>query len=149
MTEPIVADSTCLVALERVGNLMLLPDLFSPVSIPPAVNSEFGRQFDWLEVVELKTSHLADALKMTVGKGESEAISLASETNRLLITDDKQARAYAKRLGVDVIGTIGLLIRAKQAGIILEINPILDALDVNSFFISRALREEALKIVGE
>lgn len=149
MKEPLVADSTCLIALERVGKLDLLPELFAPVSIPPAVESEFGRQLDWLEVVELTSLHLADALKMVVGKGESEAIALAVQTKRQLITDDKQARTAADRLGVSVFGTIGLLVRAKNAGILDEIKSILDDLETNRFFVSRALREEVLKIVGE
>ena len=86
---------------------------------------------------------------MVVDAGEAEAIALASEKNCLLISDDKQARAAAKRLGVSVIGTAGILIRAKQNGVISEIKPILDNLELNDFFISRALREEVLKIVGE
>ncbi len=86
---------------------------------------------------------------MVVDAGEAEAIALASEKNCLLISDDKQARAAAKRLGVAVIGRVGILIRAKQNGIISEIKPILDALESNDFFISRAFREEALKIAGE
>ncbi len=87
--------------------------------------------------------------EMVVDAGEAEAIALASEKNCLLISDDKQARSAAKRLGVAVIGTVGVLIRAKQNGIITEIKLILDALDANEFRLSRALREEALKIAGE
>ncbi len=86
---------------------------------------------------------------MVVDAGEAEAIALAVEKNCLLISDDKQARAAAKRLGVSVIGTAGILIRAKQNGIISVIKPILDNLELNNFFISRALREEVLRIVGE
>ncbi len=67
----------------------------------------------------------------------------------MLISDDKQARLAAKRLGVAVIGTVGVLVRAKQSGIISALKPILDNLELNSFFISQALREEALKLVGE
>ncbi len=50
---------------------------------------------------------------------------------------------------VSVIGTVGVLVRAKQSGVITVLNPILDDLELNSFFISQALREEALKLVGE
>lgn len=86
---------------------------------------------------------------MVVDAGEAEAIASASEKNCLLISDDKQARTAAKRLGVAVIGTVGILIRAKQNEIIAEIKPILDDLEANDFYISRALCEEALKIAGE
>ena len=66
-----------------------------------------------------------------------------------MISDDKQARLAAKRLGVAVIGTVGVLVRAKQDGVIAALKPILDDLELNNFFISQALHEEALKLVGE
>lgn len=149
MKEIIVSDSTCLIGLERVGKLNILPALFDSVMIPPEVEIEFGGKFEWLKVEYLKNNLLSAALQMVVDAGEAEAIALASEKNCLLISDDKQARAVAKRLGVKVIGTVGILIRAKQNGIISEIKPILDNLESNDFFISRALRQEALKIAGE
>ena len=149
MSEIVVSDSTCLIGLERVGKLDILPALFDSVVIPPEVGREFGGKFDWLIVENVTNNLLVAALQMTVDAGEAEAIALASEKNCLPITDDKQARAAAKRLGVSIIRTVGILIRAKQNGIISEIKPILNALDENEFRISRALREEALKIVGE
>lgn len=149
MKETVVSDSTCLIGLERVGELNILPALFDSVMIPPEVEREFGGKFAWLRVENLTNNLLVAALEMIVDAGEAEAIALASEKNCLLISDDKQARTAAKRLGVTVIGTVGVLIHAKQNDIITEIKPILDALDKNNFFISRALREEALKIAGE
>jgi uncharacterized protein len=147
--DSVVSDSTCLIVLERAGSLEVLPALFDAVMIPPEVEREFGGKLDWLKVENLTNYPLAAALQMVVDSGEAEAIALASEKNCLLISDDKQARAAAKLLGVSVIGTVGILIRAKQNGVIAEIKPILDALAANDFFISRALREEALKIAGE
>jgi uncharacterized protein len=149
VSESVVSDSTCLIGLERVGKLDILPALFDSVMIPPEVEREFGGTFAWLKVENLSNNLLVAALEMIVDAGEAEAIALASERNCLLISDDKQARTAAKRLGIAIIGTVGILIRAKQNGIITEIKPILDALDANEFRISRALREEALKIAGE
>ncbi len=149
MSESVVSDSTCLIGLERVGKSDILPALFDSVMIPPEVEREYGGKFDWLKVESLTNNLLVVALEMVVDAGEAEAIALASEKNCLLITDDKQARAAARRLGVNLIGTVGILIRAKQSGIISQIKPILNALDANDFRISHALREEALKIAGE
>ena len=92
---------------------------------------------------------MVTALRLVVDAREAEAIALAGEKNCLLISDDKQARAAAKRLSVVVIGTVGVLVRAKQNGVVSAIKPILDDLELNSFFISQALREEALKLVRE
>lgn len=149
MKEIVVADSTCLIGLERIGELDILPALFDSVMIPPEVGREFGGSFEWLKVENLKNNFLVDALQMVVDAGEAEAIALASEKNCLLISDDKQARAAAKRLSVKVIGTVGVLIRAKQNGVIKALKPILDDLEANDFRIGQALKEEALKIVGE
>lgn len=149
MREPIVSDSTCLIGLERIGELNILPALFDPIMIPPEVEREFGNKFSWLQTETLTNNLLAAALRLVVDAGEAEAIALASEQNCLLISDDKQARTAAKRLGVTVIGTVGVLVRAKQNGVVSAVKPILDKLELNNFFISRALREEALKLVGE
>ena len=113
------------------------------------VEREFGKKFSWLQTENLTSSLLVAALRLSVDAGEAEAIALASEKSCLLISDDKQARAAAKRLGATVIGTVGVLVRAKQNGVVSAIKPILDDLELNNFFISRALREEALKLVGE
>ncbi len=48
MKEAVVSDSTCLIGLERVGELDILPALFDTVMIPPEVEREFGGKFDWL-----------------------------------------------------------------------------------------------------
>jgi len=86
---------------------------------------------------------------MGLGAGESEAISIAKGLGIRIATDDKQARVAANALGLKVIGTVGILLRAKSAGVIDQIRPMLDGLDENGFHISRSLREEALQIANE
>jgi predicted nucleic acid-binding protein len=105
--EPVVSDSTCLIGLERIGELDILPALFDPIMIPPEVEREFGGKFSWLQTENLTSNSLVAALRLAVDAGEAEVIALASEKNCLLISDDKQARAAAKRLSVSVIGTVG------------------------------------------
>ena len=149
MKEAVVSDSTCLIGLERIGELKILPALFEPIMIPSEIEREFGNNFSWLKIENLTNNLLVAALRLSVDAGEAEAIALASEKSCLLISDDKQARAAAKGLGVSVIGTVGVLVRAKRNGVVSVIKPILDNLELNNFFISRTLREEALKLVGE
>ncbi len=149
MKEAVVSDSTCLIGLERIGELNILSALFDPIMIPPEVEREFGNAISWLQTESLTSGVLVADLRMIVDAGEAEAIALASEKSCLLISDDKQARSAAKRLGVAVIGTVGVLVRAKQNGVVSAVKPILDDLELNNFLISRALREEALKLVGE
>ena len=62
---------------------------------------------------------------------------------------DRKARSVASRLGVPVTGTVGLLLKAKQTGLIAAIKPLLAALDAHQFHISRELVAEALRLAGE
>ncbi len=88
MKEPVVSDSTCLIGLERIGELNILPALFEPIMIPPEVEREFGSGFSWLQTENLTSNVLATALRLVVDSGEAEAIALASEKSCLLISDD-------------------------------------------------------------
>jgi uncharacterized protein len=101
--KPVVADSTCLIGLERIGKLNLVPALFDPVMIPPEIDHEFGTMLSWLNIEPVISSALVAALRLAVDAGEAEAIALASEKNCLLISDDKKARTVAKRLGLTVL----------------------------------------------
>jgi len=79
--ESVVSDSTCLIGLERIGELNILPALFDPMMIPPEVEREFGSAFSWLQTENLTSGALVAALRMVVDAGEAEAIALASEKN--------------------------------------------------------------------
>ncbi len=149
MSEPIVTDSTSLIGLERIGRLDVLPALFKPILIPPAVQMEFGITLPWLQVEAPADPGLAVALKMLVDEGEAEAIALAYGRGYQLILDDRQARSVARNMGLSLIGTIGVLVKAKQAGMIPALKPLLDSLELNGFSLSEPLKAEALKLVGE
>lgn len=141
---PAVVDSACLIGLERIGRLDLLPALIDPLFVPPAVNGEFGASPAWMKVQKPIDVGMVAALKLVVDPGESEAIVLAYEKGLRIILDDRKAREVAQRLGIPVTGTVGLLLKAKQHGLIAAMRPLLDALDVHKFRIGDALRAEAL-----
>ena len=69
MKDAVVSDSTCLIGLERVGELDILPALFEPIMIPPEVEREFGVTFSWLKVENLTGNLLVVALQMVVDAG--------------------------------------------------------------------------------
>jgi predicted nucleic acid-binding protein len=141
--ETAVCDSTCLIALERIALLDLLPALLEPIWAPPAVAQEFGPVPAWLRLMAPTDRNLVSALSMTVDDGEAEAIALACETGHKIVLDDLQARHIAKRMGLNVIGTVGLLIKAKQEGLIPQIHGILMLLERTGFFLGETLRMEA------
>ena len=149
MSERIVADSTCLIALERIGQIEILPALFESVLIPPAVAQEFGISLPWLKVERLSDHVLVAVLKMMIDDGEAEAIALSQEQKCRIILDDRQARRVGQDMGLRVIGTVGILILAKQRGILSTIKPVLQNLDDTGFYISAALKAEALYLAKE
>ncbi len=149
MREPVICDSACLIALERIDRLDLLPALFDPVQVPPAVQEEFGLSLDWLSVAAPSDRALVAALGMLVDSGEAEALALACERGWTIVLDDRQARSVGKRLGLRIIGTVALIVRAKKRGLVPAAAPLLENLADQGFRISEALRKEALDMAGE
>jgi predicted nucleic acid-binding protein len=146
---PAVIDCACLIGLERIGRLDLLPALLHPVFAPPAVIREFGSRPAWLVEEAPKDIGMVAALRLIVDPGESEAITLAYEKQLRIILDDLKGRQAAQRLGLAVTGTVGLLLKARQKVIIPAIRPLLDALQAQQFRISAELRAEALRLANE
>lgn len=149
MRQPLVVDSTCLIALEWIGQLEILPALFEPVCAPPEVEREFGSSLPWLNIEEPSDRSLLIALKLLLDDGEAEALVLSVERGWKIVLDDLHARTVALRMGVEITGTIGILVRAKREGLIPWVKPLLDDLDRRGFRMSSTLKAEALRLAGE
>lgn len=145
----IISDSACLIGLERIKALEILPCLFNQIFIPPEVQREFGIVLPWLEVKVPSNKGLITSLKLLVDDGEAEAIALAYEKGWRVILDDRHARKVAKRLGIAIIGTIGILVKAKRKGHIPAVKPLIKKLETNNFYISTALKKEAFALADE
>ena len=128
MSQVIVSDSTCLIGLERIRPLDLLPGLFDDVFVPPAVAAEFGIALAWLKVRTPQDATYVAALKLLVDEGEAEAIALAKELGCEVILDDLQARKLAVKQNVHCIGLLGVMLRAKDSGKLTVIRPLVEAL---------------------
>lgn len=156
----VVCNTTPLIALSLVDQLQLLRDLYSEVLIPPAVHEEILRggaragaselkAADWIRVVELRDPGRADWLS-DLDRGEAEVIALALELNaETAILDEKLARRHAKRLGVPLTGTLGVLLRAKKQSLIDQIGPFVEQIRRGGIRLSDAVIEEALRLAGE
>lgn len=149
MSQIVVSDSTCLIALERIQRLDLLPAVFEKVWVPTAVAREFGQSLPWLLVKEPENPAAVAAFELLVDAGEAAAIELARELHCEVILDDLQARRLAARQHVPCLGLLGVLLRAKRAGKLAAVRPLIDGLRANKFFISEALVVEALRLAGE
>jgi hypothetical protein len=154
----VVSDASPLIALQAVDRLDLLQQLFGTVLIPPAVHDEvFGTaagtplSLPSFINVEHPAATAVRFLEMGLHRGESEAIALALDKGiPRIILDDKQARETAARLGLSVIGTLGLLMLAKEKGLLDAIRPlILLMMDRINFRIAPHVLNRALSSVGE
>jgi len=96
--------------------------------------------------LEVKDKHLVQVLLEYLHRGEAEAIALAVELQGAIIAlDDKKARITARRLGLKVIGTLGILILAKKKGLISDLREEIEKLLHISFRLSQEVIQEALK----
>ena len=157
----VVADSGCLIALARIEQLDLLQNLFDEVVVPEAVWAEVTqarpeasgaaqiRAQTWLRVADAPAD-VTRSLALMVDLGEAEAIALAAANpGCLLLVDDSRARRLAKRLGISLTGTLGVLRRAKDRGMIPAVGPLLRRLEAEGIYIGAKLAEAVLKSVGE
>ncbi|AJC71341.1 hypothetical protein X802_03565 [Thermococcus guaymasensis DSM 11113] len=147
----VVSNTSPLIGLSNIGKLGILHEVFGKVFITPAVRREFGEELPkWIEVTPPENRPLVSALSKLLGAGESEAIALAIDLGAdFLILDDLKARKIARELGINVIGTAGVLLLAKKRGIVDEIKPLLTLLVEKGFRISDDVIRVILKAAGE
>ncbi len=156
----VVVNSTPLVAFWSIGRLDILRDLFSEITIPPAVREEFLsaekearretlRKETWIRVVGLESPNRV-AVYAGLDEGEAQVLVLAEEQNAsLVLIDERKARRYAERLKLPLSGTLGVLLLAKEEGVIPAISPLLKALQEAGLYLHDNLVEYALKMAGE
>jgi predicted nucleic acid-binding protein len=150
----VVADASPLIAMSRVGRLDLLREVFGQLLVPEAVwieltgsgieragSSEIAAA-TWIERREAMDRQLVESLKRILGAGEAEAIVLAKETNAdVLLMDERLGRSTAHDLGLSVVGLVGVLIEARDRGLLSDAKSLVAALDQEAgFWISAELR---------
>lgn len=163
MSKPaLVCDTTLLLYLARIGQVQLIPALFEPAFAPQQVVWELdsGRSIrpdtidphslDWLTVVEVAQTELGQLPPNRLGIGERAVIACArARPERVAGLDDRQARLLAEQLNLPVVGTIGILLKAKKAGLIPSVRVLLDALQTQGFRIGDDLYHRAVNLSDE
>lgn len=158
----VVVNSTVIIGLAKINRLDILKSLFEEVYISQSVYEEiisggkgkYGvieiKQSDWIETKKVKNILAVRNLELDLDRGESETIVLAEELCvDYVILDDERARDAARCLNLEVIGTIGLLVRAKKKGLVKKVKPLLDELRNKKFWFSEDLYIEILKVAEE
>jgi uncharacterized protein len=157
-----VSDSSPLIAFSAIGRLDLLQALFTELIVPPAVWREVVTesgdkpgggdvlQAGWIVRRALPQQRLPRSIA-ALDPGEAEAIALASsmQPSMEILLDDSRARQVARTLGLNVVGSGGALLLAKDAGLIAAVRPMLFDLRAAGLYLGdRALRE-LLTLAGE
>ena len=144
----IIPDTSCLILLDKIDELNLLKKLNRAVRITDNIRSEFGRKLpEWINTKKIKSSNIMELLSLELDIGEASAIALAMETmNSILIIDDLKGRKVAEKLGLNYSGTLGLLLFARNSGIIKDISIIIDKIRATNFRISEDILTSLLKV---
>lgn len=126
--EPAVFDTSSLIFLDLLGYIPLLQQLYQ-VIVPEAVSEELSVHSDspGSGVVSLGwVVHCAPGPESvrrvrseppTVGRDEREVIALGLELSCPVVLDDRQARLRARRVGLEITGTLGVLLRLNRMGL--------------------------------
>lgn len=141
MDKAIISDTSCLIALERIGKLEVLKLLFERVLITEEVRLEFGQEIpDWIAVVKNQNTAKFFEFQKVLDPGEASSIAFAlSLENSLLIIDEVKGRKVATENGLEIIGTLGLLLLAKKRGLVEDLEQVLKDLNKNGFRVSKKL----------
>ena len=158
----VVSDASPLISLAVVGCLDVLRSLYERVIIPEAVYQEITgiprlpgaltiQELEWIVSQPVQNDTIVRALQGELDYGEAEALALAVEIQAdLILIDERRARAIAARMGLSVVGVLGVLVEAKHKALVPLLKPILDALITQAgFWVSQHLYERVLHVVGE
>lgn len=161
----VVSDTSPIRALAFLEQLTVLEQLFGTVVVPPAVAEELRSparltpgesppdlsRFQFMEIRAPADHGRVATLAQSLDRGESEAIVLAEELRcSAILMDEAAGREAAKRYGLVPLGTAGILLRAKRAGFVREVRPLLDSLIGElGFFVAEPLRRYILEQARE
>ena len=157
-----ICNASPLIHLAKIKRLNLLWEISSEIIIPKTVKVEVidkGKEkgkadaflidnVDWIKVVEDPPNADQLAEKAGIHRGEASAILLAKSLNVPVLLDDSDARKFAIGLGLEVVGSIGIIIKAVRLGIISKNDGLTDLEKLaDVMWLSVNIYEKARKIV--
>ncbi len=155
----IVSNSTPIISLASIGQVELLARLFGTIRIPREVYRELKSKkapgyhdidADHFQVQDIQGTAYLGFLLHDLDRGEAEAIVLAKEIQAdALIMDERTGYLIAKQQGIHVIGTLTVLLMAKQYGLIAAVKPLLDEMMRRGRWYSQNVYRDFLIKIGE
>jgi predicted nucleic acid-binding protein len=158
----VVSDTSPIRALNFLGLLPVLEQLYGPIIVPPAVEQELAKPREGFEAIDItrlafirvqvpQDRQRVDSFLSTLDLGESEALALAIEIEAdVVLIDESDGRRAATMNGLPWLGTLAVLLEAKVRGHVAEVRPLMDRLtDELGFFIAPSLKHRVLRLAGE
>ena len=157
----IIVNSTPLIALAKANKLEILKEMYEHIIIPEAVYREVTEKDDiaaqrieaareWIEVRKVDSNLDRRMYRAKLHEGEVEVMLLAQEIGAdVVIIDDGAARKTAEYLELPLTGTLGVMIKAKQRGLLEAVMPVVQQMEQNGIFFSKELKEKIRKLSNE
>jgi predicted nucleic acid-binding protein len=158
----VIAAATPLIYRAAIGKFDLLRVLYGRIVIPCAVYDEVVTQgvgrpgaaetagAAWVDRQAVSDLAKVTSLQTHLDSGESEAIVLAEELHAdLVVMDESAGRRVLASRGIAFIGTVGVLMQAKQRGLIAALKPELDQLRACGFHLTDRVYRACLAVSGE
>lgn len=159
----VISDTTPISSLLKIEKIDLLLPLFSKVVIPPAVKTELSAWFagnslfekflneEWVHLDAPSNHQKVKELLEEIDIGESEAITLAKELHAdYILIDEMDGRKIARREGLQIIGTAGILLLAKKKRLLPAVKPELDKLfNIGGFWLEPKIYSQILRDAEE
>lgn len=157
----VIVNSTPLIALAKANHLELLRKMYGKIMIPDAVYREVTEKHDiaaqrieaakeWIEIRKVDSNLDRRMYRAKLHDGEVEVMLLAQEIGAdAVIIDDSAARKTAEYLNLPLTGTLGVMIKAKQRGLLEAVMPVVQQMEQNGVYFSRELKEKIRKLSQE
>ena len=133
------------------GNIIIPRAVYNGVIVKnDIVKTLLIQNSDWIKVLDIKDLSKKLMFKSRLHDGEVEVMILAEEIKAdLVVIDDYAARKTAEYIGLNLTGTIGVLLKARQLGLIDKVMPIINLMEQNGIYYSDKLKSQIKKIVSE
>ncbi len=147
----VISDASALIALLGIDQIDLLRKLYERILTTDVVRDEVHTLLpEWIEISVDYDAQQYRLLRLELDAGEASAIALALRRPQSgVILDERKGRMVAKRMDLRVLGTLGIIVNAKEAGLITSAKELIDRLEVHGFWLSHELRQRVLRRLGE
>jgi predicted nucleic acid-binding protein len=156
----VISNTTPLLSLLKIDKLDLLQKLYRKVIVPYGVYQEIEcgnkkpyykdlRRLEWVDIQKVKNKDTL-GLRKVLDKGEAEVLLLAKELDAdLVVMDELLGRHFAKQMNISFTGTLGILLKAKEIGLIPLVHPLLADLRDKGTWIHPRLLKKILVLAKE